>query len=887
MEFDKQYEETANKYGKMFLEQLELEKASKKNAEYLKELAISNKITDGKSSQTLIGQKLINSVWNSCITSMENTLNLVITPKKGVKPSYSMPMADLIRIYGVDKKHDLAEILVLTSISTMLNMCLKKTTYNSISTVANNIASVIQIEANIESYLDKTPNKTLALHKLDKAVSQRVQESYKRNYICHLLANNDIADVVWTPEQKRVLGAKLIDVIVSNTPYFDIINTDVASNSLAPSEYLLEVFRKNTEILVSHAHTFEPLVIPPKPWNDVNNGGYYGDLQPYTSLLRLQQGETNSFLKTYKKHLALTDLTYVYTCLNNLQETPFAINKEVLAVVDAIIDRDNQLGNIPQMNPLEMLPDLVGDYTEEELRKHKDKKLAIIKREISRKSKALRTLTTIGAAKKFSKYPSIYFAWNMDYRGRCYPLSTSINPQGDDLMKALLVFANPGACTKEDDFKWFCIHGANLAGHDKLPLANRVAWVKDHEKEILASANNPLEYTWWSKEAENDYPLEFLSFCFEYQKAKKWMETHNTIVGWRCSIAIAFDGTCSGLQHFSALLRDEIGGHAVNLLPTPDVQDIYSIVAEKCNEYLYKDMHNGTEDTEMHDKEGRIIYDKDNKAKIRLGTKVLANIWLSYSEAKFGSRAITRKVCKRSVMTLAYGSGKYGFKQNLLEDIIIPYNNAHPETTPFKDTSTSNQAANYLADLIWKAVSKTVVKAVEGMKYLQTLAKVIAKKGKVVTWTTPNNLPVQQNYLKEIQKEVRIMVNGVRKRIYYSETDGNIDSRKQTNGIAPNFIHSLDSTHLQRVVVASANEGNKNFAMIHDSFGTDLSHAGRLFQIIREQFVGLYENQNRLADFLNEVKYLLTEQEISKLPPIPDFGKLDLQMVKKSDFCFA
>lgn len=45
-----------------------------------------------------------------------------------------------------------------------------------------------------------------------------------------------------------------------------------------------------------------------------------------------------------------------------------------------------------------------------------------------------------------------------------------------------------------------------------------------------------------------------------------------------------------------ALLRDEVGGFAVNLVPSDNVQDIYSIVADKVNVQLLKDVQTGTED---------------------------------------------------------------------------------------------------------------------------------------------------------------------------------------------------------------------------------------------------------------------------------------------------
>ena len=144
---------------------------------------------------------------------------------------------------------------------------------------------------------------------------------------------------------------------------------------------------------------------------------------------------------------------------------------------------------------------------------------------------------------------------------------------------------------------------------------------------------------------------------------------------------------------------------------------------------------------------------------------------------------------------------------------------------------------------------------------------------------------VQQNYM---QYEVDVFEVRIKKRKYrfYSDIDtGYINTRKQAQGIAPNYIHSMDASHLQAVVNASLDEGNTNFAMVHDSFGTDLAHAGRMYEIVREQFVKLYEGKDHLNAFLEEVDYLIEDK--TKLPTRPDFGNLDIRKVLESKYCFA
>ena len=70
-----------------------------------------------------------------------------------------------------------------------------------------------------------------------------------------------------------------------------------------------------------------------------------------------------------------------------------------------------------------------------------------------------------------------------------------------------------------------------------------------------------------------------------------------------------------------------------------------------------------------------------------------------------------------------------------------------------------------MAKLIWDSVKTTVVKAVEGMEWLQKMAGLICDNDKVVTWLTPNGLPVQQNYVKTEQEVVQRRFNKARMRI--------------------------------------------------------------------------------------------------------------------------
>ncbi len=888
------YQAYKAKYGDLFDAQILLEDEAKSMAEERMRLALEEVRRNGEAGEGKLAGRFIESAWQTCRANIRALLASASKPNKTIQGLWVAPMKDLIRIYQ-GKTEELENLLVLTSLSVTISMVMfpsapyKKT----VSNIAGLIGNAIRQEAELESFFVWSATQgdvkdSWLRNSMDKGISKRVRSSYRIAYAVHRMHAQGYSGLKWDKQSCVAFGAKILEMVIKGSAYFEMVDQYIDKKkitSLVASEWFEKAWENNENRLVDTAIKYTPTIIPPKPWTTPYDGGYYGAATLGVNLIRLKEVVQTKELREYTRKLGAVDLSSIYNVLNRMQETPFIINKRILQVLKEIYASGGELGGVPRTSPYATLPKLPDDVDMDVLKEHKRKQVAIHLQESARKSRALRAYIALQTAEKFAQYEKIYFPWNIDYRGRCYPIPTAISPQGDDIQKALLLFAEPAPLASDADTKWLAIHGANLAGRDKLPFAGRVAWIEEHEEQIKASAADPLSYTWWSEVAKNDYPMEFLAFCLEWTRLCAYKEEHGTAVGFVTGLPIAFDGTCSGLQHFSGLLRDEIGGAAVNLLPSDNVQDIYSIVADKVNTVLLEDAQSGTADGYKYDKQGNVVNDQEGKPRIVYGTKTLAQNWVSFNRLKYSQDGITRKVCKRSVMTLAYGSKLYGFKENLMSDIIRPFVLEHPDENPFVSPI---QAATYMARLIWEAVGTTVVKAVEGMAWLQKVAELICKEGHVVTWTTPNGLPVQQNYMCLTQEVMKLRFNNARVRFYTQvEQEGVVDTRRQAQGISPNFIHSMDAAHLQRVVNAEYSKGNTNFMMIHDSFGTDAAHAGQLFKTIREEFVRLYKDQNYLQDFLEQVSYLINDDDMDKIPKIPSFGTLDLEEVKKSDFCFA
>lgn len=711
-------------------------------------------------------------------------------------------------------------------------------------------------------------------------LNKRAGASYKKAYMqaveTSMLEQGQLEDAwgTWSPTEAVHVGIKMLEIVIQSTQLVELKRYG-AGNAAADvemvhlSDFWVKKMAQRGFSLAGIAPVYQPCVVPPKPWTGVVGGGYWAKGRRPLPLIRLG---SKSAVERYED----VYMPEVYDAVNIIQNTPWKVNKKVLDVVNMVEKLNNTpIDDIPQMEPLK--PEEYAGETEEELKAWKKAAAGIYRREKARQSRRLSLSFIVNQANKFSQFKAIWFPYNMDWRGRVYAVPM-FNPQGNDMQKGLLTLA-VGKPIGADGFKWLKVHGANCAGVDKVTFEERIKWVEDNHDNIMAATKAPMDsIEWWGK---LDSPFCFLAFCFEYAGVM-----HHGL-SYSCSLPIAFDGSCSGIQHFSAMLRDHIGGHAVNLTPSGKVQDIYRIVSDRIEEELKVLLVNGT-DNEM-------VTHEDKKTgeiteRLKLGTRELARQWLTYG--------MSRKVTKRSVMTLAYGSKEYGFADQVYEDIVMP---AIDSGSGAMFTEPS-QASSFMAKMIWEAVSVTVVAAVDAMKWLQGAAKLLAaevkdkKTGEIlkpclpVHWVTPDGFPVWQEYRKKDTTRLNLMFLGSfnLQPTVNKGTKKELDKHKQESGISPNFVHSQDGSHLRKTVVHTHRKyGVMSFAVIHDSFGTIPADAEYLFRGVRETMVETYRDNDVLLDFYEQFEYQLHDSQRDKLPELPKKGKLNIEDILSSDFAFA
>jgi len=120
----------------------------------------------------------------------------------------------------------------------------------------------------------------------------------------------------------------------------------------------------------------------------------------------------------------------------------------------------------------------------------------------------------------------------------------------------------------------------------------------------------------------------------------------------------------------------------------------------------------------------------------------------------------------------------------------------------------------------------------------------------------------------------------------YKET-GKIDKNRQSNGISPNFVHSIDAAHMMITIDVAKQCEIYSFAMVHDSYGTHAADAELMWWCLRKAFVEMYSQVDVLEDFRSDLLDVLPAHRHAEIDPVPTKGDLDISVVEDSPFFFA
>eukprot|EP01025_Chloroclados_australasicus_P002978 TRINITY_DN10682_c0_g1_i3.p2 TRINITY_DN10682_c0_g1~~TRINITY_DN10682_c0_g1_i3.p2 ORF type:complete len:225 (-),score=29.94 TRINITY_DN10682_c0_g1_i3:213-887(-) len=172
--------------------------------------------------------------------------------------------------------------------------------------------------------------------------------------------------------------------------------------------------------------------------------------------------------------------------------------------------------------------------------------------------------------------------------------------------------------------------------------------------------------------------------------------------------------------------------------------------------------------------------------------------------------------------------------------------------------------------------------AKEIMGWLANCAQKIGRAGETVCWYTPLGLPASQPYFEERNHTIKTVLQQITVR------DGSgkgmpPKKSKQRTAFPPNYIHSIDGTHMLMTAQECMNQG-LGFAAVHDSFWTHAADVDQMNKILREQFVNLH-SRDLLHELLADFRLRYPNVDFDDVPRIPN--DLDLNDVLKSTYFFS
>lgn len=655
----------------------------------------------------------------------------------------------------------------------------------------------------------------------------------------HLSAGNDETELVEPAfaHQYAYSSKKMIGTVVVNPVVMDMFDQ---------------------AILECNHPMYYPMLVPPKPWSAPRKGGY---LRQRTEVMRMRGSKSQS------EAMEVADLSQVYRGLDVLGAVPWRINSFVHDVVKSAWDGGGGVGDLPpRENPSPPPPpafDEMGDIDARELAVERRRYAMRLKRAMQH-NQDLHSLRCdmalkLQVAKDFSG-EQFYFPFNLDFRGRAYPVPPHLNHLGSDVCRGLLTFADARPLG-ERGLRWLKIHLSNLMGFDKASLDEREAYADEHLSDILDSAANPLGGERWWLTADN--PWQALAACKELADAF----ASGDATSFLSTLPVHQDGSCNGLQHYAALGRDAEGGAAVNLAPSSRPQDVYSEVLGHVHTRIASDAKASAPPAELL--AGKSAADQ----------KAAIEKWKRDREcAQFVAGSVTRKVVKQTVMTSVYGVTFIGARrqiQNRLEEVFAD----HPMPVEELDRMLYD-SAGYLARITLDSL-KDMFNAAESIKeWLTECARLVAVQNQPMVWTTPMGLPVVQPYRRPSSVIVKTVSQNVT--VVDQREQLPVSVARQCSAFPPNYVHSLDSTHMLLTAIECAEMG-LTFTAVHDSYWTHAGTVDAMNGSLRRQFIELYQQPllERFAESLH-LRYPHT-----KFPGVPERGDLDLRQVLEAQYFFS
>lgn len=770
---------------------------------------------------------------------------LLTNRRKQYRMESLTPYGENLTVAGIDKiiaalRHHRRQIQVgaagprYVHLTPLLQLAPHKVAATAVRVVLDQISQVSKIHALAYEVADKLWMETMlaraSTYERKRHKELRMRYRFKRASVMRMQNT-----MIWTPQEKLSVGVFLVMLIAQHTGLISVTLEHSAHRKVrrvrataACMDWIHQV-QEQQRLLCPF---ILPMVVPPRPWSTPVEGGYFTTLIPNNVLLK----ERADLVAEHSSG----DEPFIKAA--NLQQgVAWRVDPWMLDHLQYAWDKGLEVGSLMPREGWSVPPypkHLADDHAD--VTQWKFNARQIHDRNDKTKNKRIAQAKQLWVARRLEREPHLYFPMQLDFRGRYYYRPPFLNPQGGDMSRAMLQFAHGTPISTEAEADWLRIHGANTYGYSKTSWRARLDWVHEHQLQIEAAGRDPwLHAEFWS---EADDPWQFLAFCRTYQQFK-----HHGY-GYICHLPVVLDCTCSGIQHYAALLRSEEMGSLVNLLPAEQPQDIYTVVLERVLEQVRGDAADGN----TH-----------------------AVCWLQLQP----DRSLTKPV----VMTLPYSATRkavFGFCQQWAFDRTVELYGI--DGWCFKAGAIA--AMHYMATILYRQTSKIIGPAKQAMHWLRRVGKIAGDNDIALHWTSPSGLYVHQQYMD--YRGVRIKLHhlsSVAMDLLSNHIPDGLSPSRMGNALSPNFVHSMDASHMALTTIDAFDHGVRNLGGIHDCWSTTPAEMEQVRNSVRNTFTAMYQH-DWFSTITGELLRQLPGELVAKLPPLPKLGCLDLTTVQHADY---
>ena len=641
--------------------------------------------------------------------------------------------------------------------------------------------------------------------------------------------------MVWTPQERLSVGAFMVQLIANHTGLITVTMEQGAARRVRrvrATEACVEWIRD----MENHGRMLcpftLPMVIPPRPWSGVLEGGYINPIHINPTLMKENPEEVAAKVKG--------DEPFIQAA-NHQQSVAWKVNSWMLEQLQQAWDKGLEIGSLMPREgwPVPPYPKHLADDHPDVTQWKFNARLIHDKNDKTR-NKRIAMAKLLWVANRMRDEPAIWFPMQLDFRGRYYYRPSFLNPQGSDMARGLLLFANGTPINTQEEGKWLKIHGANTYGFSKISWQSRIDWINDHHMRIKQVGRDPwADLEFWSKA---DDPWQFLSFCRTYTE---WM---NHGPGYICHLPVVLDCTCSGIQHYAALLRSEEMAELVNLLPSETPQDIYTVVLNRVLAQVRKDADDG----EPH-----------------------AVSWLQLQP--------DRSLLKPVVMTTPYSATRraiFGFCQSWAFDRTVALYGM--DGWCFKAGAMA--AMHYMTTVVCRETAEVIGPAKKAMHWFKQVGKLAGEHNIDLSWSAPSGLPIHQKYMDYTGVRIKLHhLSPVAMDLLSNHIPTGLSPKRMGNGLSPNVIHSLDASHMALSTIDAFDHGVRNLGGIHDCFATTPAEMQQVRNSVRNAFAAMYQH-DWYSTITGELLRQIPADLQHKVATPPKLSRLDVTTVQHADY---